>query len=229
MSNDITTEQSTSLLQIIDKAVSNKDFDVAKLQQLLDMQERVMAKQAVMDFNESMSRLQPKLPQIRKDAKAHNSRYATYEAVDKAIRALYTSEGFSVTYNSHKEQDGGVVYTGTLSHKAGHSITAEMVLPADTSGSKNAIQAIGSTTSYARRYLLSMLFNLVFTEQDDDADSAGDTITHHQAKVIGRKLGDPEREPAFCEFYGIDSIAQLPKSQFERAVNAIDKKAAKDA
>ena len=223
MSNEVAEQKTSSLIAVIENAVTNPDVDVSKMQQLLDMQERIMDKQAVIDFNQAMSELQPQLPQIKKDAKAHNSSYATYEQVDSKVRPLYTKHGFSVSFNSQMRDDKTVVYSATLAHKSGHSQSAEMVLPADTSGSKNAIQAVGSTTSYARRYLLSMLLNLVFTDQDDDAESAGDAITEAQVKVIQRKLGDPEREPAFCQYFGIDSIAELPKSQFDRAVAGIEK------
>jgi hypothetical protein len=39
-----------------------------------------------------------------------------------------------------------------LSHELGHSEETTMTLPLDTSGSKNNVQAVGSSTSYGKRY-----------------------------------------------------------------------------
>ena len=222
MTKELTTQEN-QFVAVIEKAVMNPDVDVQKMQQLLDVQERIMNKNAETAFNQAMAELQPMLPQITRDRKGHNSKYASYEAIDKQIRDKYTSCGFSISFNSRID-NGKTIYTATLSHKDGHSTFAEIALDADTSGNKNSIQAIGSTTSYARRYLLGMLFNLVFTDEDDDGQAAGATITQNQVKVIERKLGDPEREPAFCKHYGIERIADLPKSKFDQAIAAIEKK-----
>ncbi|WP_409524602.1 ERF family protein [Pseudomonas sp.] len=43
-----------------------------------------------------------------------------------------------------------------------------MLLPLDTSGSKNAVQAVGSSTSYGKRYVMSALLNLTTRGEDDD-------------------------------------------------------------
>jgi hypothetical protein len=68
--------------------------------------------------------------------------------------------------------DGQLEITGTLSHKFGHHESTTMRLPFDDTGSKNNVQAIGSSVSYGKRYVYCMLLNINITEDDDDGNSA---------------------------------------------------------
>ncbi|WP_396584252.1 ERF family protein [Bartonella grahamii] len=45
------------------------------------------------------------------------------------------------------------------------------MFPFDATGSKNNIQAVGSTLTYARRYLLGMLLNVARKEDDTDGNT----------------------------------------------------------
>ncbi|WP_375622766.1 MULTISPECIES: ERF family protein [unclassified Bartonella] len=45
------------------------------------------------------------------------------------------------------------------------------IFPFDATGSKNNIQAVGSTLTYARRYLLGMLLNVARKEDDTDGNT----------------------------------------------------------
>ncbi|WP_340146807.1 ERF family protein [Halomonas sp. PA16-9] len=46
-----------------------------------------------------------------------------------------------------------------------------MLLPADISGNKNAVQAFGSSTSYGKRYVLSALLNITRGQDDNGKPS----------------------------------------------------------
>jgi len=68
-----------------------------------------------------------------------------------------------------------VTVTATLSHSTGHDVTTSMSGGADTSGSKNAIQALGSSVSYLKRYTASALLNLTSHGSDDDGYASSDS------------------------------------------------------
>ena len=65
-----------------------------------------------------------------------------------------------------------------------------MVLPLDTSGSKNAVQAVGTSVSYGKRYVMCAMLNIATRGEDDDGISAAPkaTVTAMQAGQIGRLL-----------------------------------------
>ena len=58
--------------------------------------------------------------------------------------------------------------TCVLTHTDGHSERTTMTAGADTSGSKNAIQARGSAVSYLERYTLCGALGLLTVDEDSD-------------------------------------------------------------
>jgi hypothetical protein len=198
------------------------------------MNERIMAKQAEIDFNQAMAKLQTKLPIIHQASQIKHgdkliAKYAKYEDIDRQIRPLYVGEGFSLSYDSQKLADGSIQYTGKVSHVAGHSITAEVILPADESGAKNKVQAQGSSITYAKRYLLTMLLNLVFTGEDDDASSLGkpvdDADTTEIKELMKKHKVDTDK---FLEFFNIKKIEDMQKKDFKKAISMIKAKEVKE-
>jgi len=221
------SETENTMLAVIERVASLPDVDVLKLQAMLDMQERVMQKNAEIAFNQAMARLQPALPVIRKTSKAHNSKYAKFEKIESLVRPLYTAEGFSMSYDVERNADGTETYVGTVSHVDGHKKQARLTLPPDTSGSKNNIQAKGSTVSYARRYLLCMLLNIV-TSDDDDGDSRTTKINQKQANEINAKIAEVGANKAgFLKYMRVESVDAIPEADFQKAMTALNEKSKK--
>jgi hypothetical protein len=232
-STALTTTSPNDMLALIKQAATDPNIDVAKMHGLLDVQERMMAKQAEIEFNIALSDLQAKLPRIRKDgAISHNgkviSTYAKYETIDDTIRPLLTEFNFSLRFNTRTTTDGKIIITGTLAHRGGHSITDEIPLSIDASGAKNNVQGVGSTISYGKRYLVGMLLNLVFEGEDDDGQKAGYVpITVEQAETIKQALYDTNADvQAFLKFVGAKSVDEMAANKYQDAVNALRRKGA---
>lgn len=226
MSNEILTQDqaqtaaSANMLAIIARAAADSTIDTNKMLSLLEMQKDIMKQQAKIDFDVAMSRLQPNLPQIHKASKGHNCTYANYESVDKAVRHLYTKEGFSISFDTK----GATTYVGTISHVSGYSKTVEIDFPLDTSGNKPAIQAKISSLSYAKRNLLQMLLNIVTTGEDDDGAAAGyDLVTHEQAVEIDLMIPkDPAYKIRFLKFIGAKDVQSIHADDYQKAVDALN-------
>jgi hypothetical protein len=223
------TDSTASLIAVITAAVRDPSVDPAKISSIIDVMERLEAKRAEISFNQAMTRLQPVLPTIKHTAQIKHgdkviSTYSRYEDIDRIIKPLYSAEGFSITFNS-KEGEHGITYFGTIAHKDGYSRTAELRLPADSSGAKNAIQALGSTISYAKRYLVGMLLNLTTTGEDDDAQSV-DTVTVEQAAEMDVKLRETGSDrDAFLKYIGASDVLHIRAKDFKKALAALQKKA----
>jgi len=223
----------TNFLQVIADAARDPNVDVQKMHGLLDIQERMMNKQAEMSFTAALTALQGELPRITQDAEIRHSgrliaKYAKYETIDAAIRPLLIQNGFSLRYNTRND-DGKVIVTGTLSHKDGHSITDEIPLAIDTGGAKNSVQAVGSTISYGKRYLVGMLLNLVFEGEDDDGKAAGYApISEEQAAEIKRKLMETDADvKKFLELVNAKSVDEISVDKYALAMIALNRKAEK--
>lgn len=222
-------ESQPSVLSIIAQLAQQPDFDASKMESLISMQERINANEARISFNKAMAIMQPQLPTIHKKSKGHNSQYAKYEDIDKAVRPFYTDAGFSISYTS-KQNGAATTYYGTLSHKDGHSITSELQLPADTGGSKNAVQAIGSTMSYAKRYLICALLNIVTTDEDDDGQAAAGNGTIDEDQIseiltLIEKTGSDKDK--FLAWLSVPGVEDIRIKDYDRAISQLKRKAAK--
>lgn len=219
-----------SMLEMIGQLSVNPQANIEVLSLLLVAKEKQDTKEAEMAFNAAMARLQPKLPRITKDGKIKLSGssvipFATFEHIDAAIRPLLSDEGLSVSFTS-EPCDKGVLMGCTIAHTLGHSITSKMQLPPDAGPARNALQAIGSARSYAKRYLLSDMLNLVTEGQDNDGNSYGFVDDEELAKIA--KLYDllPEDEQKrFLKVYmKCDSTGQIFKRDFNKAMTALANK-----
>src|ERR1700733_14323986 len=169
--------QAESVSDIIMALARDPSVQVERLAGLMELAERAEQRQAEKSFIAALNRLMPRLPRIVKrgridfESKTTGKRqvtpFAKYEDVDKVIRPLLTDEGFSLGFGT-QTYDKGLMITCTLAHQDGHSRTESMPLPFDTSGSKNALQAVGSTLSYGKRYLVCAMLNIVTVDEDDD-------------------------------------------------------------
>lgn len=228
--NAIEDRAPLNMVAVIERAAINPDVGINKMQQLLDMQERIMAKNAEAAFNQAMAKLQPEMPVIERSAKGHNSKYAKYEDIDEQLRPLYTAHGFSVSFTSRKDgQD--VIYFGTLRHVDGHAEIAQIDLPADSGGSKNAIQAKASTMTYAKRYLLTMLLNVVTKDEDDDGDRGGATVLDNEiAAGIDQRINElpdaAEYKPKFLSYMKVKAVNDIRARDLQKAEIALKAKEA---
>lgn len=169
--------EAAAVLAVISRAAADPNVDIAKLEKLLDMQERIMTKQAEMAFNRDMATMQAELPSITEKGeiivdKKVRSRYARFEDINDTCKPVLQKHGFAVTFRTNTE--GAVVkVTGILTHREGHSVNTDMTLPVDVSGSKNTVQAIGSSIAYGKRYVFCALLNITSRGEDDDGNGAG--------------------------------------------------------
>lgn len=170
---------SVKLISMIERAAMNPSVDIDKMERLLTMKERIEAKAAETAFNTALAEMGPKLPiveehgQITNNAGKVQSTYAKWEDINEAIKPVLAEHGFALRFRSGINADGRPSVTGVLSHSGGHTDETTIFLPVDSSGSKNSVQAIGSSTSYGQRYTAKLLLNLTSRGSDDDGKGAG--------------------------------------------------------
>lgn len=185
MSNEVAQIEQKQLAQIdspmismIERAARDPSVDVDKLERLMLMHERMQAKQAESAFNDGMSDAQSRMRTIGADANnpQTRSKYASYGKLDKALRPIYTDNGFSLSFDTGNDAPQDCVRVLCyVSHKAGHSRTYHVDMPADGKGAKGGdvmtkTHAVGAGMSYGMRYLLKMIFNVAVGEEDVDGN-----------------------------------------------------------
>lgn len=189
----------------------------SELLQFMELQERWEANEARKAFNVSMSKFRADCPTIEKTEKAHNSKHASIAGILRQIKALLNENGLSHSWVTSQDERG-ITVTCKVTHIQGHSESTSLTAPADTTGSKNAIQAIGSTITYLERYTLAAILGLATGDADDDGNAAGqpvERINEDQALTIHSMIEENELDmDAFLRMLksslnadGIDDIA----------------------
>lgn len=213
-----------AILALIERAARDPAVDIDKMERLFAMRERMLAQTAKAAYLSALAEMQAELPAAARKGTGHNNKkYARFEDIIEAIKESMQKHGFSLTFRIDQSQGDKVRITGVLGHRDGHSEQTDIVLSADNSGAKNAVQAWGSSVSYGKRYVAVTLLGIA-TEDDDDGQAGGSAgpISEEQATELMQLLQQHEADiPAFCKYFGIVAVAALPASQFERAKTAI--------
>lgn len=212
----------TAIIQVIERAAMNPDVDIDKMERLLQMQERVMERQASMDFNAAMAAMQTEMPSITERGKIEvkgvvRSHYATLEDIVDEVRPIMQKHGFAVSFRV-RTGDTAIEVTGVLMHKSGHREETSMRLPFDQSGSKNNVQSYGSSVSYGKRYVMSALLNITTRGEDDDGNSSAPVkrISLAQAAYLKSLLAKcpPVTTDWFSQEFGEPEL--VPASKYDK-------------
>ncbi len=175
--------ESAAIIQVIERAAANPNVDIDKMERLLQMHERIVERNAKASYASALSAMQPHLPVITEKGKIivrdkvtkeviQSTGYALWEDINEAIKPILADHGFALSFKTGIAADGKITVTGVLSHRDGHQEETTMALPHDSTGSKNAVQAVGSSTSYGKRYTASALLNITSRGEDDDGNKA---------------------------------------------------------
>jgi hypothetical protein len=168
VSDEIAVRASVTPMDLIDRA-QQSNASIEQMQQLFELQLRYEANEARKAFNGAMSDFRENAPTIARKRTGHNIKYAGLSESIEAIQPLLSEFGLSHQWKTRQEGNG-ITVECTITHRMGHSESTSLTAAPDTSGSKNTIQAIGSTVSYLERYTLYAILGLSSREMDDDGN-----------------------------------------------------------
>jgi hypothetical protein len=215
------------MYSMIERAARDPAVDIDKLERLMLMQERSIAREAKAAYDAAMADLQPSLPSIGERGNAAGRyTYALWEDINAAIKPVLMAHGFALTFRT--DFANGITVTGVLSHRAGHREETSITLPADPSGNKNAVQAVASSVSYGKRYTAGALLNLTSHGEDDDAYAAAvETITEEQGIKISEMLEATNSDKAkFLKWLKVERVSDIPAKSFDSVMATLRAKEA---
>lgn len=227
-----------SIISVIERAATNPDVDIDKFERLMAMSERLNAKNSETLFNQAMSDAQAAMRPISADATnpQTRSKYASYARLDSALRPIYTANGFSLSFDTGKDAPQDTVRVLCyVAHRAGHSRTYHVDMPADGKGAKGGdvmtkTHATGAGMSYGMRYLLKMIFNVAVGEDDRDGNApTDDRIGPVQAKRLEALLKkcSAKAQENFARMYG--DPKDIKKSEYDDVAAKLEGSAARAA
>lgn len=231
---------SVALMRMIEKAATDPAFDVAKLKELLEVKVRWEQEEARKTFVHALAAFKADPPTVIKNKKAsfdHKTgggkteyEYATLDVVVAVIAAALSKHGLSHTWETAQGDGGMITVTCILRHELGHSEKVTLKAGPESSGTKNNIQAIGSTVTYLQRYTLLSATGLAAKGQDDDANfiDRGDGLSVEQKEELIDLMREVDADTAkFLKFLKVSALDELPAKRFNEAKQALEAKRGK--
>ncbi|MAH03973.1 MAG: hypothetical protein CL561_00235 [Alphaproteobacteria bacterium] len=220
------------VLEMIERVASNPDADVSKLEKIMDLQERMLNRDAETAFNIDMAKLREELPPIIKNKRNNqtNSNYADLAEIKKTVDPLLSKYGF---YDRYEDEflDGNMIRTTCeIVHRQGHSKRNTVQFALDDKGikgsvNKTSIHASASSMSYGQRISLCRALGVRIAEDDDGNGSGQEPISIEIAADIDsriNKLTDAnEYKNKFLGYMKVNAIQEIPKGKLSKALTAL--------
>jgi hypothetical protein len=216
-------------MQMLQIAVE-RGSDIAMLEKLMGLQERHEATEARKEFVSALNAFKADAPTVMKNKSAAFGGkggtaygYVTLDVLCDVIGRALSEHGLSHRWEV-TQADNKIRVTCILTHVRGHSERIQLEAGADTSGSKNNIQAIGSTVTYLERYTLLAATGLAARNQDDDG-RAQDAINDGQKQILIDLMKETGADTKrFLDFMQVETIDMIPARRFQEAKSALEKK-----
>jgi ERF superfamily len=246
------SDGAAAVLALIERVALDPGADAAKLERIVATYERLKAREAELAFNAAKGRIlkklagiklvknKPALYEIEKGKPQKGTyeafKYAPLEEIDKHLRPLLAEEEMDLSYSDEPWEGGGILIRGRLKHlPGGHYEDSFMPAPADTTGGKSKVQAVGSTNSFLRRYVACNIFNIVVVGDDDDG--TGGTVDEAQTKTILGLVKKAKVGPKFLKYMKAQSVekagsleaavATIAARDYRKAVSTLEEQIAK--
>lgn len=224
--NELMEVSPASMLQV----AIDKGADLEKLEKMLMLQERWEANEARKAYHAAMAKFKADPPEIEKDRKVSYGQgktsysHATLANVTDKISKALSQHGLSAAWKTSQDERG-VTVTCTITHQLGHSESTALTAAPDTSGSKNSIQAVGSTITYLSRYTLLSLTGLATHEiMDDDGAGASEKITPDQVSELMELIDSKHVDAAkFLDYMKVSKVDEIHSKHYERALSVLKK------
>jgi ERF superfamily len=217
-------------ISMVERAARDATFDVQKFQALLSERDKEARRLSELKFGEALAQAKRHLPTVIKSREVNlggnrSYKYEDFNAVATAVDPTLTEHGLA--YRFRTQSDASTVTVTCILFGHGHSEENSLTAPPDTSGAKNAVQAIGSIVTYLQRYTLKAALGIA-ASIDDDGRAANGTghISAEQVKELRVLLQQrpPINEKTFCDYLGTASLENLPSSKFGNALTELQNK-----
>lgn len=172
----ITTQGHPDMLRL----AIEKGAAIETIERLVVLQEKMLVRSAEIEFNEALNRVQSKIARVAPDLtnSQTGSKYASYAAIDRVIRPIYSAEGFSLSFSEEDCPKPDHVRIVCFVSKGAHTRQYRKDMPADGKGAKGGdvmtkTHAAAAADSYAKRYLVKDIFNVAIGQDDRDGNTVG--------------------------------------------------------
>jgi hypothetical protein len=200
------------------------------LERLLALQERYEQNQARKAYAQAIAKARGEIGPIFKSAEVRMGpgkpayRHETLDDIDRQVVPVLSKHGLSYRWGTKvpENKPDWLIVTCHVEHRDGHFEENSLAGPADTSGAKNPIQAIGSALTYLCRYTVKAALGLSATT-DTDSNEPEELISENELAMLRKRIEQVgQTEERVCQYYKISKLENLPASLFDSALKKLD-------
>ena len=226
---EVATRETGSPAELMMRAIAAPGMDLEKLEKFMDLQKKWEDNEARKAYTEAMAAFKKNPPEIEKDSHVEyrtdkgitKYNHASLGNVTTKINTALGACGLSAAWTT-EQTEGKITVTCKITHILGHYETTSLTAGHDSSGGKNAIQALGSTISYLERYTILALTGLATHEMDDDGKGAVEYIDEKQLSTITDLLNEKGvKDTRLLKYLEAASVETILACDFQKAVAAI--------
>lgn len=226
---------------LMEMALTQGEGGVAALERLVELQERVMTRQAENALSDALATFQAECPQIRQSATAkiatkggssYSFSYAPLDEITRTIREPLQRNGLSYSWDS--ELTGNtLVCTCTVRHRDGASVASTFACPTESPSRTSEAQKTGAALTYAKRQSLVAALGLTTTSADEDALQSAPTgsvepVEAEELTELRAMISDSGADiDRFLRFFEIATLDELPGNRLAEARKLLRAKAAR--
>ena len=219
-----TTRVDTSSRAMLAQLATSPNFNAEAFRMIVDLVRDEQAASAKAAFAAAFPGAQKDFPIIKRGGKAHNGKsYAQLEDILAEVLPVLNRNGFQLFHTQEQPASDAIKIIAILRHCDGHEERNELILPLDTTGNKNAVQARGSTISYGRRYTILPLLGLATEDDDGKAASpaASPKPSDEEIAKLFALMEQTQTEPMsfFVNLLGIPNKDELTADKLAVAMN----------
>ena len=224
------------VIQAILEVASSEKLNLPAVDKLNDLRLALKDEEGLRRFNSAMNAAQAELLPIATDSAnpQTRSKYASYAALDRVARPIYTKHGFGLSFDTEPSPTPDHVLVVCYCSHGDYVRKYKLDMPADGKGARGGdvmtkTHAAGSAMTYGRRYLLALIFNLV-VGADDDGNAAGGEVKFikpDDAEIVRKlvlEVGKYEEDflQKFLDWKKVESISDMLADDFASAKSGLE-------
>lgn len=206
-------------------------MDVEKLSRLMDLQERMLDRNAKAEFAADFVRMKPHLPKVirtRENAQT-KSRYAPLDDINTAIDPVLEPFGFGTAAKLVGQTEATVTVKAELWHRGGHVEETTITMPLDNKGIQGTVNktlphATSSSITYAKRVAICALLN-ISTGDDKDGNDDSSVLDNEKAVEIDLLIAEVGADKAkFLKYMMVSGVQDILAKDYEKAKKLLNDK-----
>jgi len=194
-----------TMMDLLQIAIQNNSaIDI--IERLEAMRQKAQEREDEIAFHQSLSRVQAEIKRVAPDLEnpQTHSKYASYAALDRIVRPLYTSENICLSFDTEDPPNPDTVRVVCYASLGAFTRKYKVEMPADGKGAKGGdvmtkTHATGAAMTYGQRYLLKLIFNIAIGP-DTDGNLTNEQFSGATDEIAAAPNFD-ELESAFKKHY----------------------------